>query len=78
MEKESDKYDTFKNGLANRKSQASNEIFFNGMNAVQGRPSWEVCVHMHNKVVEDLKKNKLGCRVQSKFGCCLDGLLRCR
>ena len=66
--KESDKYDAFKNGLANRKSQASNEIFFNGMNAVQGRPSWEVCVHMHDKVVEDLKKTSWDSEYRQSLG----------
>lgn len=66
--KESDKYDSFKKGLANRKSQASNEIFFNGMNAVQGRPSWEVCVYMHNRVVEDLKKTTWDAEYNQSLG----------
>lgn len=66
--KVSDKYDSFKKGLANRKSQASNEIFFNGMNGVQGRPSWEVCVYMHNRVVEDLKKTSWDAEYNQSLG----------
>ena len=40
---------------ATSKSQAPNELSFNGMNGVQERPSWEVCVYMNDKVVGDLK-----------------------
>ena len=54
--KGSDKYNSFKTALANRKSQAPDEIFFDGMNGVQEVPSWEVCVYMNDKVGSDLKK----------------------
>lgn len=66
--KESDKYDAFKTALANRKSQAPNDMFFNGMNGVQERPSWEVCVYMNDKVVGDLKKTNWDSEYRQSLG----------
>ena len=48
------KYNAFITGITNHRKYA-NHLFFNGMNGVQDKPSWEVCVYMNKKVADDIE-----------------------
>lgn len=49
------KYNAFRTALENRKAKAPNLLFFNGMNGVQDKPSWDVCEYMNYFVAYDLR-----------------------
>ena len=54
------KYDAFRTALENRKAKAPDVLFFNGMNAVQDKPSWDVCEFMNPFVADDLYRLRWG------------------
>lgn len=58
--KPKDKYDAFRTALEHRKEKAPDRLFFNGMNAVQDKPSWDVCEFMNIFVADDLYKLRCG------------------
>ena len=50
----SKKYEYFTAALKNRKEKAPHMLFFNGMNGVQDKPSWDVCEFMNFRVPFDM------------------------
>ena len=62
------KYTKFKEALAHRKSKAPDAIFFDGMNAVQDKPSWDICEFMNDRISRDLAKAKWDAEYEQGLG----------
>lgn len=63
-----DKYTIFRDALNHRKAKAPDAIFFNGMNAVQDKPSWDICEFMNDKIGSDLAKAKWESQYEQGMG----------